>query len=636
MESEFLWQTEQFDDIKILRYQVPAFERLTPRERIFIYHLSCAALAGRDILWDQNNRYNLKIRRCLERIIQYYPGDRNTAEFQAFLLYAKKVFFANGIHHHYSMDKFQPGFSKDYFYQLLAAIDALEMYTELEAVLFDPNFMSKRVVLDPKVDLITSSANNYYSGVTQVEVEQYYREVGVRDEDRPISRGLNSMLAKENGEIVEKVWKIGGMYGEQLSKIVYWLEQSLPYTCNEQQQQVIRLLIDYYRTGDLKLFDDYSIEWLKDTESSIDFINGFIEVYGDPLAYKASWESVVEIVDQEAGERTKKLSENALWFEQHAPIASQFKKEEVKGVTARVMQVAMLGGDCHPATPIGINLPNAEWIRERYGSKSVTLDNITYAYDMAARTSGVLDEFVGSEEEKRLVKTWGALGGNLHTDLHECLGHGSGKMLPGVTTEMLRNYYSTLEEARADLFALYYIMDPKLVELGIMPSLEVGKAEYCNYIRNGLMVQLTRLKWGDKLEESHMRNRQLIASWVYKKGEAKRVIEKEIRSGKSYFIIRDFEVLRDLFAQLLAEVQRIKSEGDYDAARELIENYGVEVDAELHKEVLERYEALGVAPYAGFINPEYHPIIKNGKLVDVSIAYPKDFLQQMLEYGKME
>lgn len=636
MEKEFVWQTEQFDDIKILRYQVPAFETLSARERIFVYYLSRAALAGRDILWDQNNKHNLKVREALERIIRDYPGDRLVPEFQCFMVYAKKVFFANGVHHHYSMDKFRPAFSKAYFRSLLEAVNAPELNAETERIVFDPDYMAKRVVLDEGKDLIQASANNYYAGVTQTEVEQFYKVPEGTDGAVMESKGLNSTLVKENGHIFEDVWKVGGKYGECLGQIVFWLGQALPYACNEQQRKAMRLLMDYYRTGDLKLFDAYSIAWLQDTESSIDFINGFIEVYGDPLAYKASWESVVEIVDREAGKRTRKLAENALWFEQHAPIDDRFKKSEVKGVTARVMQVAMLGGDCHPATPIGINLPNAEWIRERYGSKSVTLDNITYAYDRAASTSGVLDEFAGSEEEKRWIREFGSLGSSVHTDLHECLGHGSGKMLPGITTEALRNYYSTIEEARADLFALYYIMDPKLAELGIVPAVEAAKAEYCSYIRNGLMVQLTRLKLGDKLEESHMRNRQTIAAWAYEHGKADGVIERIVREGKTYFVIRDFEALRGLFGQLLAEVQRIKSEGDYEGARKLVETYGVKVDDRLHREVLRRYEALGVAPYAGFINPEYKPVEKDGKIVDVEISYPEDFLAQMMEYGEVE
>ncbi len=630
----FRWQTEQFDDVKILRYQVPMFEQLSARERIFIYYLSQAALAGRDILWDQNNCYNLRLRRVLEQVINDFQGDRTTEDFQAFMVYAKKVFFANGIHHHYSMDKFKPCFTQAYWQELLRAVGCEKEGQELERIIFEPEYMSKRVLLDADKDLIVGSANNYYVGVTQKEVESFYKSVG-NGEQPSVSYGLNSTLIKgEDGVIREEVWKIGGKYSKELGSVVYWLEQALPFACTLQQQKAMHLLIEYYKTGDLHLFDEYSIEWLKDTESSIDFINGFIEVYGDALAYRASWEAVVEIVDKEACERTRKLADNALWFEQHAPIDSRFKKSEVKGVTARVMQVAMLGGDCHPATPIGINLPNAEWIRERYGSKSVTLDNITYAYDMAASSSGVLDEFAASDEEIQLAREFGSLGSSLHTDLHECLGHGSGKMLPGVTSEALRNYYSTIEEARADLFALYYIMDPKMVDLGIMPSLEVAKAEYNSYIRNGLMVQLTRILPGNQLEESHMRNRQMIAAWVYEKGRAQGIIERIGRNGKTYFMIHDYEGLRCLFGELLAEVQRIKSEGDFEAARTLIETYGVKVDSSLHGEVLERYRKLGVAPYAGFINPVYKPVMNEGAIVDVKIEYPDDFLCQMLDYGK--
>lgn len=630
----FRWQTEQFGDVKILRYQVPMFEQLSARERIFIYYLSQAALAGRDILWDQNNCYNLRLRRVLEQVINDFQGDRTTEDFQAFMVYAKKVFFANGIHHHYSMDKFKPCFTQAYWQELLRAVGCEKEGQELERIIFDPEYMSKRVLLDADKDLIVGSANNYYVGVTQKEVESFYKSVG-NGEQPSVSYGLNSTLIKgEDGVIREEVWKIGGKYSKELESVVYWLEQALSFACTLQQQKAMHLLIEYYKTGDLHLFDEYSIEWLKDTESSIDFINGFIEVYGDALAYRASWEAVVEIVDKEACERTRKLADNALWFEQHAPIDSRFKKSEVKGVTARVMQVAMLGGDCHPATPIGINLPNAEWIRERYGSKSVTLDNITYAYDMAASSSGVLDEFAASDEEIQLAREFGSLGSSLHTDLHECLGHGSGKMLPGITSEALRNYYSTIEEARADLFALYYIMDPKMVDLGIMPSLEVAKAEYNSYIRNGLMVQLTRILPGNQLEESHMRNRQMIAAWVYEKGRTQGIIERIGRNGKTYFMIHDYEGLRCLFGELLAEVQRIKSEGDFKAARTLIETYGVKVDSSLHGEVLERYRKLGVAPYAGFINPVYKPVMNEGAIVDVKIEYPDDFLCQMLDYGK--
>ena len=623
---------EQFDDIKILRYDVPAFEGLSLREKLFVYYLSQAALAGRDILWDQNNKYNLRVREALEKILRAYRGNRETEEFQAFLVYAKKVFFANGIHHHYSMEKFIPSFTPEYFKTLLREVGAEPLYGEVERVIFDPEYMAKRVVLDEGKDLVKASANHYYEGVTQEEVEKFYGEK--KKENALLSWGLNSTLVRdEKGQLHEQIWFAGGKYGKEIRHVADYLKKASEYACNEHQKEVIEWLIRYYETGDLSWFDRYSIEWVKEVAAPIDFINGFIEVYGDPLAYKASWESVVQIMDEEACERTHKLADNAMWFEQNAPIDERFKKSEVVGITARVVQAAMLGGDCHPATPIGINLPNAEWIRERYGSKSVTLDNITYAYNQASLNSGVLDEFAYSDEEKELVRTYGYVGGNVHTDLHECLGHGSGKMLPGVGQEALKNYYSTIEEARADLFALYYVMDPKLVELGVIPSLDVAKSEYCNYIRNGLMVQLTRVKLGNNLEESHMRNRQLIASWVYEKGKETNVIERVNREGKTYFTIRDYEALRMLFGRLLAEVQRVKSEGDFEGARDLIENYGVRVDPVLHQEVLERYQKLNVAPYAGFVNPKYRLVEKEGSVVDVEIEYPTDFLTQMLEYG---
>ena len=630
--KEQVYLLEQFDDIKILRYDVPAFEGLSLREKLFVYYLSQAALAGRDILWDQNNKYNLRVREALEKILRAYRGNRETEEFQAFLVYAKKVFFANGIHHHYSMEKFIPSFTPEYFKTLLREVGAEPLYGEVERVIFDPEYMAKRVVLDEGKDLVKTSANHYYEGVTQEEVEKFYGEK--KKENALLSWGLNSTLVRdEKGQLHEQVWFAGGKYGKEIRRVADYLKKASEYACNEHQKEVIEWLIRYYKTGDLSWFDRYSIEWVKEVAAPIDFINGFIEVYGDPLAYKASWESVVQIMDEEACERTRKLADNAMWFEQNAPIDERFKKSEVVGITARVVQAAMLGGDCHPATPIGINLPNAEWIRERYGSKSVTLDNITYAYNQASLNSGVLDEFAYSDEEKELVRTYGYVGGNVHTDLHECLGHGSGKMLPGVGQEALKNYYSTIEEARADLFALYYVMDPKLVELGVIPSLDVAKSEYCNYIRNGLMVQLTRVKLGNNLEESHMRNRQLIASWVYEKGKEANVIERVNRERKTYFTIRDYEALRMLFGRLLAEVQRVKSEGDFEGARNLIENYGVRVDPVLHQEVLERYQKLNVAPYAGFVNPKYRLVEKEGSVVDVEIEYPTDFLAQMLEYG---
>ncbi len=625
---------DEFDDIRILRYDVPAFSGKSLREKLFIYYLSQAALAGRDILWDQNNRYNLQVRRVIEKILTAHTIDRSDSEFEAFVVYAKKVFFANGIHHHYSMEKFQPAFKEESLKAWMEAVGIGDQFDGLQKVIFDPLYMSRRVVLDEGTDLLRASANNYYEGVSQQEAEDFYKKQPV-DENCPISKGLNSTLVKRNGHLAEEVWKEGGKYGREISRIIYWLEKALAYACTERQQKGMRLLIDYYKTGDLSLFDAYSIEWLKEQKAGIDFINGFIEVYGDPLGFKGSWESVVEIVDEEASKRTRQLAENALWFEQHAPIEDRFKKTEGAGIVAKVMQVAMLGGDCYPATPIGINLPNAEWIREKYGSKSVTLDNITYAYHMASLGSGILDEFAYSEREKRLAEKYGYLAGNVHTDLHECLGHGSGKMLTGVSVAVLKNYYSTLEEARADLFALYYMMDDRLVELGIIPSLEVGECEYNQYIRNGLMTQLTRIKKGANLEEAHMRNRQLIASWAYEKGKSANVIEKVKREGKTYFVIHDYQALRYLWGCLLREVQRIKSEGDFEAARTLIETYGVKIDVELHCEVLERYERLRIPPYSGFINPHYELVMNGEEITDVRMSYPKDFLTQMLQYGNL-
>lgn len=628
IDNEFQYLVEQFDDINILRYQVPAFEHLNLKEKTYVYYLSRAALAGRDILWDQNNCWNLRVRQLLETIIRNYSGNRESREFIRFLIYAKKVFFSNGIHHHYSMDKFVPLFSKAYFKSLLVNIGNERAFKEFERILFDPEYMAKRVVLDADKDLLQASATNFYAGVTQEEAEEFYK-----NQEGRTTHELNSTLIKKDDLIKEEIWRIGGKYTSYLRRIIANLEKASEYASNDQQKKTIALLCDYYRTGDPKTFDTYSIEWLKEN-GNIDFINGFIEVYGDPLGYKGSWESVVQIVDEAACERTRQLAEQALWFEQNAPIDERFKKIEVSGVTARVVQAAILGGDCHPAPPIGINLPNAEWIREQYGSKSVTLDNIAFAYFMASMTSGFTDEFAYSDQEKQWEKEYSYSAGNTHTDLHECLGHGSGKMLPGVTADALKNYYSTIEEARADLFALYYIMDEKLLEMGIISCSEVAKCEYCSYIRKGLIIQLTRIKPGNNLEESHMRNRQLIASWVYEHGKADNVIEKIERGGKTYFEIQDFNKLRLLFGKLLAEVQRIKSEGDIGAARELIETYGVKIDTALHNEVLKRCKKLNIPPYSGVINPEYRLIEKEGRILDVEIHYPTDFLEQMLRYSE--
>jgi dipeptidyl-peptidase-3 len=645
MSDNFQYQTEQFADIKILRYQVPGFEELSLRQKELIYYLSEAARCGRDMMFDQNNKYNLRIRRTLEAILKSYDGDRESEEFKAFLVYTKRVWFSNGIHHHYSMDKFMPEFSEEYFgellsntnYELLPLLegeDVLALLTDLVPVLFDEEVDAKRVVLNPDMDLIQSSANNYYEGVSQKEVEDFYAKIEKGDPERPLSVGLNSKLVKEKGQIFEKVWKVGGMYSKAIEKIVFWLEKAIPVADSDLQKQSLVKLVDFYKTGDLKTFDDYSILWVKDLDAHIDVVNGFIEVYGDALAMKASWEAMVNFKDVEATKRAIIISDNAQWFEDHSPVDKRFKKEEVKGVSAKVITVAMLGGDCHPATPIGVNLPNAEWIRKEHGSKSVTIDNITQAYHQASLSGGMMEEFAYSKEEVERAKEHGFLGGNLHTDLHECLGHGSGQLLPGVGMDALKNYHSTLEEARADLFALYYMMDPKMVELGLMPSLDVAKAEYDGYIRNGLITQLTRIELGKDIEESHMRNRQLIAKWVFEKGESEKVIEKIVEEGKTYFVVNDYQKLRVLFGELLAEVQRIKSEGDFEAGKRLVEDYAVKVDVELHKEVKERFTKLNLAAYAGFINPDYHPVYEEDKMVDVKISYPNDFATQMLEYGE--
>jgi len=644
MTEQFIYQTEQFSDIKILRYQVPGFENLSLQQKELIYYLSEAAHCGRDILFDQNNKYNLKIRRTLEAILLSYHGDRECEDFKNFEVYLKRIWFSNGIHHHYSMDKIMPEFSEEYFggliansnYELMplnASEDEVSLIVELSGVIFDCEEEAKRVVLNPEMDLIANSANNYYEGVSQQEVEDFYQQLDKGDVDRPISTGLNSKLVKENGVLVEKTWKVGGMYTEAIEEIVFWLEKALPLTDSELQQESLIKLIEFYTTGDLNTFDDYSILWVKDLDTHVDVMSGFIEVYGDALAIKGSWESVVNFEDLEGSKRTKIISDNAQWFEDNSPVDSRFKKAVVKGVSAKVVTVAMLGGDCHPATPIGINLPNAEWIRKEHGSKSVTIDNITDAYHQASLKGGMLEEFAFSEEEITRSKAFGHLGGNLHTDLHECLGHGSGQLLPGIGMDALKNYHSTLEEARADLFALYYIMDEKLIEVGLVPSLEVGKAEYDGYIRNGLLTQLTRIELGKEIEESHMRNRQLIAKWVFEKGADDKVIERVRKDGKDYFVIRDYNQLRTLFGELLEEVQRIKSEGDFEAGKLLVENYAVKVDETIHKQVKERFEKLNLAAYAGFINPEYKPIYEEGIIVDVEILYPMDFTEQMLHYS---
>lgn len=641
--TPFKWQVDQFADVRIMRYQIPEFDSLTPNQKVLVYYLSEAAKCGRDIIWDQNYKYNLTVRSVLESIYNGYTGDRNNANWEQFMVYLKRVWFSNGIHHHYSNDKFIPEFTQEYFAELVKNTPADkfnttlgstdEIIAKLTPILFDPNVATKRVNQDAGVDMVAASACNYYEGVTQKEVEDFYAKMMNPKDTTPISYGLNSKLVKENGKVVEKVWKIDGMYGTAIAKIVYWLEKAATVAENEHQRNIINTLIEYYKSGDLKKFDEYNVLWVSDVNSHIDFVNGFIENYGDPMGYKSSWEAVVNFKNLEATRRTTIIGDNAQWFEDNSPIDEQFKKKEVKGVSAKVITVAQLGGDCYPTTPIGINLPNADWIRKYHGSKSVTMDNITYAYDQAAQGNGFMEEFAWSPEEIELSKQHGSLAGNLHTDLHECLGHGSGQLAEGVKGDELKNYGSPLEEARADLFALYYMMDQKMVEIGIMPTLDVAKAEYNNYIRNGLMTQLTRIEFGKTIEQAHMRNRQLIASWCYENGKAENVIEKKTRDGKTYFVINDYAKLRNLFGTLLKEIQRIKSTGDYEAGKKMVETYAVQINPELHREVLDRFNKLKLAPYGGFMNPELVPVMEGDKIVDIRVEYPENYIQQMLDYS---
>jgi len=641
----FRWQVDQFADLRILRYQVPGFEELTPRQKELLYYLSEAALCGRDIIFDQNYRHNLTIRKTLDAIVEGYKGDRADPRWQQFMVYVKRVWFSNGIHHHYSTDKIIPEFGPDYFETLVRGSEGVafpvaegrtldDLIGLLKPVLFDPAVDAKKVSLDSMKDLVTHSAVNFYEGVTQAEVEAYYAAIRDPKDPEPVSYGLNSRVVKKDGRVTEEVASIDGLYGPAIARIVSWLEKAAGVAENDRQKQVIEKLIAYYRNGDLKTFDAYNVLWVNDIESRIDFVNGFIEVYNDPLGMKATWESVVNFKDLAATKRADTISANAQWFEDRSPVDPRFRKKEVKGVSAKVITAAMLGGDCFPATPIGINLPNANWIRKNYGSKSVTLENITYAYDQASLTSGFGKEFSWSDAILERSKKYGALAGNIHTDLHEVLGHGSGQLLPGVSSEALKNYHSTIEESRADLFALYYIMDDKMIELGLLPDGDAAKAEYDADIRNGLMTQLTRILPGKTIEEAHMRGRAMVSHWVYEKGKAEKVITLESRDGKSFFVINDYAKLRRLYGELLAEIQRITSEGDYEAARNLVENYGVRVDPVLHREVLERYAKLNLAPYSGFMNPVYTPVLENGRIVDVAVSYPDDYVAQMLEYGK--
>lgn len=644
--DKFNYVVDKFADLQILRYQVPDFEKLPLKQKELVYYLTNAALVGRDILFDQNGKYNLAIRKVLEMVYTNYQGDKNNPDFKNMEIYLKRVWFSSGIHHHYGCEKFIPGFSQEFLKTEIMKVDSSQlpllkgqtveqMCEVLFPVIFDPMVMPKRVNQADGEDLILTSACNYYDGVTQKEAEDFYNKMKNPKDQTPVSYGLNSRLVKENGKVYEKVWKVGGLYTQAIEKIVYWLKKAEEVAENDAQKATIAELIKFYETGDLQTFDEYSILWLKDKDSKVDFVNGFTETYGDPLGVKASWESLVNFKDMEATRRTELISNNAQWFEDHSPVDSQFKKEKVKGVLAKVITAAILAGDLYPATAIGINLPNSNWIRHQYGSKSVTLGNITDAYNKAARGNGFMEEFVYSNAERELIDRYGDLTGNLHTDLHECLGHGSGKLLPGVDRDALKAYSSTIEEARADLFGLYYVADPKLVELGLTPNQDAYKSEYYTYLMNGLVTQLVRIEPGKNIEEAHMRNRQLIARWVYEKGAGEKVVELVKKEGKTYVVINDYSKLRSLFGELLKEIQRVKSTGDYEAARALVETYAVKVDPALHDEILGRYKKLNLSPYKGFVNPVYELVVDaNGVISDVKVSYNEGYTEQMLRYSR--
>ena len=630
-EKKFEYNNERFADLQMLRYKVEGFENLTLKQKTFIYYLQEAALYGRDILFDQNGKYNLRIRRMLEEVYVNYQGDRESKNFKALEEYLKRVWFSNGIHHHYGSEKFVPGFSRKWLQ------DAVHCPDEIADVIFNPNILQKRVNLAEGQDLVKTSASNYYENVTQAEAEDFYnKQKAEGDSLHPVMYGMNSRLVKtKKGDLIEKKWTINGLYGNAIKKIVENLRLARPFAEDAQQQKVIDLLISYYETGDLKTFDQYSIAWVENTEPLVDFVNGFIECYGDPLGLKCSWESIVNFKDVEATKRTETLSANAQWFEDHSPVAPEFKKEKVKGITAKVIKAAILAGDLYPSTAIGINLPNSDWVRAEHGSKSVTIGNLTDAYNQAAKGNGMLQEFAYGKEEIALMEKYGDLTDDLHTDLHECLGHGSGKLLEGVDGDSLKAYGSTIEEARADLFALYYLADPKLVELGLVPNAEAYKASYIAQMQNGLLTQLVRINLGNNIEEAHMRNRALIARWALEHGKAENVMELVKRDGKTYVKINDYQKLRGLFGELLAEIQRVKSTGDFKGAQTLVETYGVKIDPELHKEILDRYAKLNIAPYKGFINPVYTAIRDaQGNITDVQISYTEGYAEQMLRYSK--
>ncbi len=633
-EAGFRYLIDEFADLKVMRYRIPGWEELSLRQKEYVYHLAEAAKWGRDIYFEQNCEGNLRLRKVIEKIINEYAGDRTTADYLSFEVYAKRVFFSNGVHHHYAEDKFFPECSKEYFASLMESVGAFDQ--GILDFVYDRETGQQRRSTSQEGDIVTLSAVNYYEGVTRKEVEDYYASIEDKNDPRPIAYGLNTKVVKQDGKVTELPWCVGGLYSDLITKICDELEKAAAVAENDTQRKCISLLVDYYRTGDLRKWDEYNVAWVGELEGTVDFVNGFVEDYNDPLGRKGAWEGNVNIKDHKASERTEILSANAQWFEDNSPVDPRFRKPEVKGVSAKVINVACISGDSYPSTPIGINLPNADWIRKEYGSKSVTIANITHAYDQAANESpnNMLDEFAWDDAEKELIRKWGSYADEIHTDLHECLGHGSGQLLPGVATTAMGEYSSTLEETRADLFGLYYSADPKLVELGIMPDAEAYKAEYSSYIRNGLFTQFTRVELGAKNTEAHMQNRKLIAQWCYEKGLKDNVIEKKTRDGKTYFVINDYPALRNLFAELLAEIQRIKSEGDYEAGKNLVETYAVNIDPQLHKEVLERYAKLNLKPYGGFVNPDIVPVIKDGKVVDYTLEYTDSFLDQQLKYGR--
>ncbi len=636
--SDFNYVVDRFADIEVLRYKVPDFEKLTPRQKALVYYLTEAAIAGRDILWDQNGKYNLPIRQLIENVYTNYSGNKESRQYKALEKYLKQIWFGNGIHHHYSMDKFVPEFDETFLRYEVSKLPDDKQPAEFDMlckVIFDPAVLAKRVNQAEGEDLIVTSANNLYEGVTQKQVEDYYNALKDTTVVNPISYGLNTRVAMIDGKVTEQTYRIGGLYSDAIVRIVDNLKKAREYAENDKQAAVIDKLIEYYTTGDLATFDEYSIQWVEDTDSQVDFINGFIESYGDPLGMTGAWESIVNFKNVEASHRTEALSSNAKWFEEHSPVDPRFRKDEVKGVTAKVITAAILAGDSYPATPIGINLPNANWIRASHGSKSVTLENITQAYDEASHGSGFNEEFVIDEPTRKLLDDYLFITDNLHTDLHECLGHGSGRLLPGVDPDALKAHGSTLEETRADLFALYYLADPKLLELGLLDNPDAYKAEYYKYILNGLMTQLMRIEPGKDVEEAHMRNRKLISEWAYEHGRKDNVIEMIDINGKTFIKINDYKRLRELFGELLGEIQRIKSEGDYEAGRDLVEKYAVKVDPKLHKEVLDRYAHLNIAPYKGFVNPVYTPVFDaDGNITDVTIDYTETYIPQMLRYSR--